>query len=91
MRTERPDLPARPIDLTRTEAIKPLVAEPEPGDDVKISRNVLEELYTRLGEAIGAIERGNNRISGNNRLWRCVSQVFKTGKAGSACPKPDEP
>lgn len=85
MRTERPELPARPIDLTRTETLKPLAAVPEAGDDVKISRNVLAELYTRLGESIGAVERGNNRISGNNRLWVCVDLVFRTGKPGEGC------
>lgn len=85
MRTERPELPVRPIDLTRTETLKELTAEPRPGDEVAISRAVLAELYTRLGEAIGAVERGNNRINGNNRLWGCVDFAFRTGKAGDNC------
>lgn len=85
MRTERPDLPARPTDLTRTERLKPLTATPRAGDEVSISRHVLEEVYERLAEAIGAVERGNNRITGNNRLWACTDAIWRNGKAGGGC------
>jgi hypothetical protein len=85
VRTERPELPARPTDLTRTERLKPLTATPRAGDEVAISRGVLEELYTRLGEAIGAVERGNNRIVGNGRLWACTDAIWRTGKAPEGC------
>ena len=88
-RTERPDLPTRPADLTRTETLKPLV-EKAKGDDVTIDRGVLEEIYQRLSEAIGAVERGNNRIAGNNRLWGCVDAIFHTGKAPAQCAKSAE-
>ena len=85
MRTERPDLPARPTDLGRTERLQPLTAKTKGGNDVAIDRDVLEELYERLGEAIGAVERGNNRITANRRLWDCVVAIFATGKAPDGC------
>ncbi len=85
MRTERPDLPSRPIDLTRTERLKPLTATPRAGDEVSISRYVLEEVYERLAEAIGAVERGNNRITGNNQLWSCTSAIWHSGTVPADC------
>ncbi|QNE31173.1 hypothetical protein F1C10_03940 [Sphingomonas sp. NBWT7] len=94
VRTERPALPARPTDLTRTERLKPLTATPRVGDEVTISRNVLEEVYERLAEAIGAVERGNNRINGNNRLWACADSIWTSGSYSDAClpgVKEDEP
>ena len=54
-------------------------------DEVTISRNVLEEVYERLAEAIGAVERGNNRTVGNNRLWTCLDAIWRNGKAPSGC------
>ncbi|HCB76207.1 MAG TPA: hypothetical protein DEP91_08535 [Sphingomonas bacterium] len=89
VRTERPELPKRETDLTRTEKLKPLTATPRAGDEVRISRNVLEEVYERLGEAIGAVERGNNRAIGNNRLWGCVEVIFRTGKTPAECAQPN--
>lgn len=82
---ERPDLPNRPAELTRTERLKPLSAVARAGDEVTISRTVLEEVYTRLGEAIGAVERGNARVVGNNRLWACTVAIFQTGKSPADC------
>ena len=82
-------MPARPIDLTRTERLKPLTAVPRAGDKVEISGTVLEEIYQRLAEAIGAVERGNNRITGNNRLWSCLDAVWQTGKAPVDCRQED--
>ncbi|WP_294357168.1 hypothetical protein [uncultured Sphingomonas sp.] len=58
---------------------------PRAGDEVTISRTVLEEVYTRLGEAIGAVERGNARTVGNNRLWACTAVIFTSGKASPDC------
>lgn len=84
-RTERPELPARPSDLARTERLKPLTATPRAGDEVTISRNVLEELYERLAEAIGAVERGNNRIVGWERLWGCTDVIWRMGKLPEGC------
>ena len=89
VRTERPELPARSTDLSRTEKLKPLTATPRAGDEVRISRNVLEEVFERLGEAIGAVERGNNRILGNNRLWDCAASIFRTGKTPAGCAQPN--
>lgn len=74
-------MPARPTDLTRTERLKPLTATSRAGDEVTISRSLLEEVYERLAEAIGAVERGNNRIRGNNRLWACTDVIWRTGRA----------
>lgn len=85
VRTDRPEMPTRDTNLTRTEKLRPLTAQPKPGDEVTISRTVLEELYQRFGEAIGAIERGNNRITGNNALWACVDAIWKTGKTPAGC------
>lgn len=82
---ERPDLPTRPTELTRTERLKPLSAVAREGDEVTISRTVLEEVYTRLAEAIGAVERGNARVVGNNRLWTCTVTIFRTGKSPTDC------
>ena len=84
-RMERPDLPPRPGELARTERLKPLSAVARAGDEVTISRTVLEEVYTRLGEAIGAVERGNARIVGNNRVWACTATIFTTGKVPAEC------
>lgn len=78
-------MPARPTDLTRTERLKPLTAVPRAGDKVEISGTVLEEIYQRLVEAIGAVERGNNRITGNNRLWACTDAIWRSGKATEDC------
>ena len=84
-RTERPDLPPRPSELTRTERLRPLTAVPGADDEMRISRAVLRELYERLADAIGAVERGNNRIVGNNRLWACTEAVWRTGKTPEGC------
>jgi hypothetical protein len=75
----------RPTDLTRTERLEPLTATPRAGDEVTISRNVLEEVYERLAEAIGAVERGNNRITGNNRLWVCTDAIWRYGRTNNIC------
>lgn len=85
VRTERPEIPARPTELTRTERLKPLTATARAGDEVTISRAVLEELSTRLAEAIGAVERLNARVVGNGRLWTCTDAIWRTGKAAEGC------
>lgn len=53
-----------------------------------ISRNVLEELYDRLNDAVGAVEKLNTRVVANTRLWLCTDAIFKTGKAPAGCPSP---
>ncbi len=50
-----------------------------------ISRTVLEDVDQRLGEAVGAVEKLNNRVTGNNILWACVDAIWKTGNAPSRC------
>ncbi|MCC2978817.1 hypothetical protein [Sphingomonas sp. IC4-52] len=62
-----------------------MTATPRAGDDVTISRSVLEEVYERLAEAVGAVERGNNRIIGNDRYWTCVEAIWQTGKTQVGC------
>lgn len=82
-------MPARPAELARTETLKPFSAEPRPGDEVRISRTILAELYERSAEAIGAVERLNTRIIANGRLWSCTSGIWRTGKAPPGCAAPD--
>lgn len=77
-------LPTPASDLTRRETLKPLGGD-ETGEFVKIDKGVLAELYTRLGEAIGAVERGNVRIGGWEALWGCTDAIWRTGKAGEGC------
>jgi hypothetical protein len=55
---------------------------------VAISRTVLEEVYDRLNEAVGAVEKLNTRIVANTRLWGCTDAIFRTGKSPAGCPKP---
>lgn len=77
-------LPQVPSDLVKRERLKPLAAVPT-GRDVAIDGGLLEELYTRLAEAIGAVERGNLRAGGVERWARCVDRIWQTGKAGKGC------
>ncbi|MEG3177065.1 hypothetical protein U1872_12555 [Sphingomonas sp. RB3P16] len=81
-------MPQRAAELAQTERLEPLGARAAPGDDVAISGAVLEELYDRLGEAVGAVEKLNTRIVANTRLWVCTDAIFKTGKAPAGCPQP---
>lgn len=83
-RMERPVLPAIPTDLTKRERLKPLTAE-DSGQPVAIDRGVLTELYERLAEAIGAVERGNLRAAGVERWSRCIDAIWQTGKAPATC------
>lgn len=64
--------------------MKPLTGEPS-GQLVTIDRGVLRELTTRLGEAVGIIERDQNRKGGVKRLWACVAAIYRTGKASPDC------
>jgi len=81
---ERPVLPAIPTDLTKRERLKPLTAE-DSGQPVAIDRGVLTELYERLAEAVGAVERGNLRAAGVERWSRCVDAIWRTGTAPAGC------
>lgn len=65
--------------------MKPLTAKPKPGDEVTISRAVLEEITTRLAEAWSAVERLNNRVVGNNRVWTCTDAIWRTGTPKEGC------
>ena len=89
VRTERPTLPTLSAELTRPERIEPL-ASPTTGERVAIDKGVLGELYERLADAIGAVERGNARAGGVRLWWRCTDATFRTGTAPPECavPKP---
>jgi hypothetical protein len=52
---------------------------------VAISRTVLEELYDRLNEAVGAVEKLNMRLVANTKLWACTDAIMKSGKAPPDC------
>lgn len=78
-------MPALPNELTKRERLKPLGAPPS-GKEVKIDAGILEEVYTRLGEAVGAVERGNARAAGTETFWKCITSIWETGKAPSICP-----
>lgn len=79
-RIERPVLPTVPADLVARERLKPLTGDAS-GARVSIDRGVLAELYTRLAEAIGAVERGNLRAAGVERWAGCVDTIWQTGAA----------
>lgn len=81
-------MPQRANELSLTERLQPLRARATAGDDVAISRTVLEELYDRLNDAVGAVEKLNTRIAANTRLWACTDAIFKTGKAPAGCSAP---
>jgi len=81
---ERPALPSIPTDLTKRERLKPLTAE-DSGQLVAIDRGVLAELYERLAEAIGAVERGNLRAGRVEQWWRCVDAIWQSGRTLPGC------
>lgn len=83
-RTERPTLPKLPAELVRGERLAPLAA-PASGETATIDRGVLGELYERLAEAVGAVERGNVRAGGVRRLWTCVDTILRTGVVAQGC------
>jgi hypothetical protein len=41
----------------------------------------------RLADAIGAVERGNNRAAGVKLERRCTAAILATGTAPADCPR----
>jgi hypothetical protein len=83
-RTERPRLPKLSAELTRTERLAPIAAEPT-GELVTIDRGVLAGITSIAAEAIGAVERLNARIGGIIQERVCTAGVFETGVAPPGC------
>lgn len=86
-RTERPRLPSRDPELTRTEKLTPL-SDQMSGEMVQVDKGWLRELLDVAAAAIAAVERGNIRAAGNKQFDRCVAGIFETGVAPAGCPKP---
>jgi hypothetical protein len=83
-RTERAAMPALPPELVKTEHLAPIAAKPA-GELVSIDKGVLDELLERFAQAIGAVERGNNRAGGVKALWTCVDAIMRTGAQPAGC------
>jgi hypothetical protein len=83
-RTERPTLPPLPAELRKTERLAPLTAKPS-GQLVTVDRSILTELAERFMEAIGAIERGNQRAVATNQERECQRAILATGAAPKGC------
>ncbi|USU06278.1 hypothetical protein NF699_06355 [Sphingomonadaceae bacterium OTU29LAMAA1] len=77
-------LPTLSPDLTRVERLKPITGKLS-GELVAVDRGWLAEAMERLGEAIGAVERGNVRAGAVKQERRCVSAVLSTGIAPPSC------
>lgn len=77
-------MPALPENLVRTERLAPLTAKPT-GDVVSIDKGILDELLERMAQALGAIERGNNRAGGVRALWTCTDAIMRTGITPANC------
>lgn len=78
-------LPMLPPELTKTERLAPLRAQPS-GELVTIDRAVLSELYQRLAEAIGAVWRANDRAAAVKLERRCTAAILSGGTAPADCP-----
>lgn len=74
-----------PNELTRTERLSPLSGKAS-GELVTVDKGWLGEVVERFAEAIGAVERGNNRAAGVKAERACVAAIFETGKAPVGCP-----
>jgi len=85
-RTERPTLPILPAEFTRTERLTPLTAKPA-GEVVTIDRSILAEIVERFAEAIGAVERGNDRAVAVALERRCTAAILATGAPPPECPQ----
>lgn len=83
-RTERPQLPPLSPELTRAEHLEPLSAAPA-GKLISIDTAVFAELVARLVEAVGAVERGNQRAVGVAAERRCTAAILSTGKPPAGC------
>lgn len=89
-RTERPKLPTPAPDLTRAEHLTPLSGR-KPGEMVLVDKAWAADVTQRLGEAAGAVARGNNRAAGNKLIYRCIAAIMATGKAPAGCPSTESP
>jgi len=89
-RTERAMMPALPPELVKTEHLAPIAAKPG-GEQVSIDKGVLDELLERFAQAIGAVERGNNRAGGVGMFWSCATAIIETGVRPKWCPSPPGP
>jgi hypothetical protein len=83
-RTERARLPKLSVELTRTERLATIAAEPT-GELVTIDRGVLAELTSVAAAAIGAVERLNTRIGGLIQERACTAAVLETGVKPAGC------
>lgn len=81
-------MPALPPELVKTEHLTPITAKPA-GELVSIDKGILDDLLERFAQAIGAVERGNNRAGGVKALWSCVDAIMKTGAHPSTCGTSD--
>lgn len=68
----------------KTEHLSPIAAKPT-GELVSIDKGILAELIERYSQAIGAVERGNNRVGGVKALWTCVYAIMRTGVRPATC------
>lgn len=50
-----------------------------------IDRGILAEIVERFADAIGAVERGNDRAVAVARKRRCIAAVIATGVAPADC------
>jgi hypothetical protein len=84
-RTERPMLPKLSPELTRVERLTPHSGK-KSGELVTVDKGWFGELLERYAEAVGAVERGNNRAGGVKLERRCTAAIIATGSAPPDCP-----
>lgn len=77
-------MPRLPEELIKTERLAPIAGKPS-GELVSIDKGVLVEFVERFAQAVGAIERGNNRAGGVRKLWTCVDVIMRTGVTPAGC------
>jgi hypothetical protein len=54
---------------------------------VTIDRSILAEIVERFAEAIGAVERGNDRAVAVALERRCTAAILATGAPPPECPQ----
>lgn len=86
--TDRPTLPTRGPELTKTERLTP-IGHPETGVMGLVDLGWLEVVMDRFAEATAAVTRGNNRAGGNRLVDRCVKALFETSILPKECPGAD--
>ena len=85
-RTERPTLPRLSPELTKVERLAPLTGR-KSGELVTVDKGWLGEVLERLADAVGAVERANNRAAGVKLERRCTAAILATGTAPANCPR----